>query len=497
MNYLSSLAHSQSLNLNRYNEAKSSKQPVKSSIGELKSTDSTYNIPFTSIFSKANNIQFKPISFKGHLGDDNPVKKMLYILTGSRDGNVLFNSKFALDHLFMGRDNARHKRWVNAHPSELLREPLTDSVMSLTTLMQKDFYNGIYSPDYGNNWGRRANYIEINPRALGKVEHGNVSQGITGAIKMLPAIPASQDGVANCVILSELFPTHGDNGKVSDNASLYAVKLNDGISPSLINHELHRDGSRLTPNEQVKAFNDLAHFRGLKTGVRIPLSSGQLKVNGNDFSWYNNENDFINACCYAVNLGFDSIFFDSARHVGGYDMGNYCGNGEVPNYQQMQYITDQIRRRTGRDDLSFVGEMADTNSGHFGEMGLSAGTAGVAPFFDSVKHMSQQQNGSGNYAAGPVVSNDNDHGDCSYEERRQRIHDGLFACVGNDKLPLFMQMHDLWPLNHNTNTHDLMMHSKSFGWNPTEHWNHIFSGDDSSNHHRHHVNVMFSDAANL
>ena len=58
-------------------------------------------------------------------------------------------------------------------------------------------------------------------------------------------------------------------------------------------------------------------------------------------------------------LGFDSIFIDSAKHVGWHDMGNYCGIGAIPDYNKMQYITHQIRHRTGRHDVAILAEKAD------------------------------------------------------------------------------------------------------------------------------------------
>ena len=73
-----------------------------------------------------------------------------------------------------------------------------------------------------------------------------------------------------------------------------------------------------------------------------------------------------------------------------------------------------------------------------------------------------------NYAPGVEVSNDNDEGGRTYENRLFRIHNVLFGYeFPSDKLPSFMQMEDLFPLRYDTNTHHLMMSNPSYSTDET------------------------------
>ena len=268
-----------------------------------------------------------------------------------------------------------NKKWVTTSPEDLLKRTPEQAIQSICTLNDSLYIpDYVLSPDYGSKWGRRANYIEINPRTLAKTYGGEQEEGLLNTLKLLPAIPPSSKSIANCIILSEFYPPmYHDGDGHTGYGSLYTVNLHDGISKTLTSRNLSRDGQRMGDDEQVKAFNDLAHIRGLKTGIRMPLSAGQMTVHDRPFNWATDEKAFIDACCWAVELGFDSIFFDSAKHVGGYDMGNYCGNGDLPNWHQMQWITSQIREKTGRNDISLIGEKC-TNDSRFNAMGLTAGT---------------------------------------------------------------------------------------------------------------------------
>ena len=183
--------------------------------------------------------------------------------------------------------------------------------------------------------------------------------GLLSTIKLLPAIPPSAKSWANCIILSQIFPNiYGDgyNKPVDIENSLYGIKLNTDYSHNIINYDIAAD---ISAAEQFIAFNDLAHFHGLKTGFRTVISADQIKVvqdDGSDitFNWKNEEhfNLFLNSHIELVNSGFEAIFIDSAKHIGGYDMGNYTGVGELPTYEQMQYIIHEIRSRTGKTKKS-------------------------------------------------------------------------------------------------------------------------------------------------
>lgn len=431
------------------------------------------------------------ISFKGYYGDPQPLKKLFWISTGRND---VYEDNWTKDHLYQ----VGIKKWVNAHPAELLRHTTEQTIQSLCTLTKPDFqYPGIPpyipSPNFGDKWGRRANYIEINPRVIAKYDNNSnrLTDGLLNTMKLMRAIPTSPNSFANCIVLSQLYPCiYGDG--YDDAASLYCTDLHSGISQTLTADGLF---GKMGADEQVKAFNDMAHLLGFKTGFRIPLSAGQLRVKGHEFNWYKDEKAFIDACVWGIELGFDSIFFDSAKHIT--DRNGYIGVGDLPNKAQMGYILYKIREQTGRTDLSFIGEKCD-NRQEYKEMGFTAGTDwGKADDFNSVKWESQQQSWSGEYAGGPEVSNDNDDGGICFPQRLNRINSCLFAYnnVG-EKLPSFMQMHDIFPLSPYSNTHEVMMHAKqmngSDAWTKCErHYDGAFNTSPEATDYRNNVYHIF------
>ena len=435
------------------------------------------------------------INFKGYYGDQQPAKKLFWILTGR---NNICKDNETEQNMYR---TVNGKNWVTTNPENLLKRNPEQAIQSICTL--NNYYeipSYILSPDYGDKWGRRANYIEINPRTVAMTIGNEKQEGLLNVIKLLPAIPPSAKSYANCIILSQLYPTMNnyDDNKTGDR-SLYTVDLHSGISQNLTSRNLARNGQRMGDDEQVKAFNDLAHIRGLKTGIRMPLSEGQMSVQGRPFNWDKDEKAFIDACCWAVELGFDSIFFDSGKHVGDYDMGNYCGVGRLPNYQQMQYITNQIREKTGRNDISLVAEKANDDT-RFNNLGFTAGTDwGRADDFYSVMHEYKKQAWNDEYASGPIISDDNDNGGMNFETRLNRIKNSFNAYENiSYRLPTFMQMTDIFPLSPYTNTHELMMQSK----NPTTYgdlesgYNNIFNTSPASYNYRMAVYNEFANSIN-
>lgn len=448
---------------------------------------------YSNYIGSLNRISFK-MRNENHEGT--PAQRLFWVLSG-RDS--IYEDDYTKSHIA----DSGWKKWVEAPAYELLNRSPEQAIQSICTLTkQNDSYPQIpyqiNTPDYGNNWGRHANYIEINNRTIAKHQDNRVSEGILGAIKLLPAIPASGDKFANCVVLSQLYPNSWGEGYIEDGASLYTMRLNRGISQNNISDTLVRGNVRLSPEEQVKAFNDLAHMRGLKTGFRMLLSAGQIWVGDEALDWNNkyHEEAFIESCVQGINLGFDSIYFDSAKHIDNYDKGNYIGVGELPKYGQMQYITDQIRKRTGKHNLSFVGEKCETNP-RFEEMGFSAGTDyGDPNNLKGVVWSSKEQAKNSNYAAGPEVSNDNDVNFYNFEQRLKRMDSCLFGYENPyDKLPTFMQMHDLFPLTPYTNTHDEMLKSTIRGdGSPSGHIYNIFDTSDAAKTYQHEVNKKFINA---
>lgn len=405
------------------------------------------------------------------------------------------------------------KKWLaNIVPSELLTRTVKQAVESLMTICQcnrfyKTFPDVIETPDYGDKWGVRANYIEINNRTIAQMDGNITRNGILSTIKLLPAIPPSAKSWANCIILSQIFPNiYGDglNKLPHEENSIYGIKLNGGYSKNIIDFEII---DKISPEEQFCAFNDLAHFHGLKTGFRTVISADQIKVvqpDGSDitFDWNKSEHVelFVKEHTKLIEIGFEAIFIDSAKHIGGYDMANYTGVGALPTYEQMQYIIHEIRVRSGKTTLSFIGEKSTGDFKRYQNLGLTSGTAFIEPDnYDEVKHWSQSLKYENHYTPGIEVSNDNDTGGRSYEARLNRINNALFAYeYPSDKLPSFMQMEDIFPLRYDTNTHHLMMCNPSYSTDgtPQSHWENLFAKDDGREYNRK-VAELFIHAQNL
>lgn len=405
------------------------------------------------------------------------------------------------------------KKWVaNIVPSQLLVKNVKECIEIIDTLSEdgifyETFPDDIKTPDYGDKWGIRANYIEINNRAIAEMHGSATKNGIMSTIKILPAIPPSAKSWANCVILSQIFPNiYGDgiNKPPNEENSIYGIKLNAEYSKNIINYDI---AGKISPIEQFSAFNTIANFHGLKTGFRTVISADQIKVvqdDGSDitFKWTNPEHVelFIEEHTKLINSGFEAIFIDSAKHIGGYDMGNYTGVGALPEYSQMQYIIHEIRLRSGNTHLSFVGEKSTGDYIRYENLGLSTGTGFIPPDnFNHVKEESINFKYFYNYSPGIEVSNDNDTGGRSYEERLNRINNSLFAYeYPSDKLASFMQTEDIFPLRYDTNTHHLMMSNPSFSTDgtPESHWDNLFAKDDGREYNKK-VAELFIHALNL
>lgn len=453
--------------------------------GSEKTPPRNSSVPQSGTFAMPVNF----INFKGYYGDMQPVKKLYWLTSGQNTPQI---DNWTNQHIY----EYGCKKWVNAYPNELLKRTPAETINSVMTLTnQKHIPDFITAPDIrGNNWGRYANYIEINPRAIAKYENGRISDGLLNTLKLITAIPPSANNSANCIILSQLYPSHYGDGTTRDE-TLYHINLHNGISKNLTARGLdHKMGD----DEQVRAFNDLAHLLGFRTGIRMPISEGQLSVKGENFSWDKHEKAYIDACVWAIELGFDAIYFDSAKHI--IDMNGYCGIGRVPNKDKMAYILYKIREQTGRCDLSFIGEKCSDNQ-IYREMGFTAGTHwGNADNIQHVKHESDKQKYSFDYAAGPEVSNDNDSGEKSFEQRLNRLNSCLFGYNSSkNKLPAFMQIHDIFPLSSFVNTHGLMEHTKqmagSDAWTECErHYDGIFRTDKDAREYTQRVYKIFSQA---
>ena len=436
----------------------------------------------------------------------NTVNKLLKAL--NEDTNLAID-KWTIEHQFV----SGMRKWIaNIVPAQLLNRSLKESVESLVTLSQDgilydQFPDNIETPNYGDNWGVSANYIEINNRAIAEMVGNQCKNGLLSTMKLLPAIPPSAKSWANCIILSQIFPNiYGDgyNKPAEEENSIYGIKLNTEYSRNIINFDI---ADKISSNEQFKAFNDLAHFHGLKTGFRTVISADQIKIVNSDgsdvgFDWNNSEHFdcFLQSHIELINAGFEAIFIDSAKHIGGYDMGNYTGVGALPSYEQMQYIIHEIRSRSGKTHLSFVGEKSTGDFARYENLGLSTGTGFIDPNdYDAVKNEAMGYKYSKNYSPGVEISNDNDLGGRTYEQRLHRIHNSLFAYeFPSDKLASFMQMEDLFPLRYDTNTHHLMMSNPSYSTDktPQSHWENLFTKDDGREYNKK-VAELFVHSLNL
>lgn len=418
--------------------------------------------------------------------------------------------RWSEEHVYHGLGDAYSKKWIaNILPAELLKRTVKEAVSSILTLSEggifyDKFPDNIETPNYGDKWGRLANYIEINNRAIAEMHDNKCSNGILSMIKILPAIPPSAKSWANCVIISQIFPNiYGDGynkGPYEEN-SIYGLKLNSGYSSNIIDFEI---ANKISPEEQLRTFNDLAHFRGIKTGFRMVISADQMKVSKPDeedvtFQWCNPEHQeiYINECVKLMNLGFEAMFIDSAKHIGGFDCPNYTGIGDLPEYPQMQYILYEIRKRSGKNHISFVGEKSSIDFERYKNMGLNAGTDFISgDDFYAVRELSEQLKYMRDYAPGVEVENDNYSGGLSYEQLLNRINSALFGFyLASDKLPSFMQTSDLFPLRYDTNTHHIMMTNPSYSTDntPENHWENLFTKDDGR-HFNHKVGELFAHA---
>ena len=196
-------------------------------------------------------------------------------------------------------------------------------------------------------------------------------------------------------------------------------------------------------------------------------------------------------------LGFEAMFIDSAKHIGGYDMQNYTGVGALPQYHQMQYILNEIRLRSQRNDLSFAGEKSSDDFERYKNMGLTTGTDYITgDDFEKVKELSTKLKYYRDYAPGVEIENDNYEGGISYEQRLHRISTALFANeIASDKLPSFMQTNDIFPLRYDTNTHHIMMTNPSYSTDgsPQSHYENLFAKDDGRNYN-HRLGIIFAHA---
>ena len=100
----------------------------------------------------------------------------------------LSQDEWSIEHQF----ESGMRKWIaNIVPAELLKRTIKEAVESIVTLCHcysfyEIFPDNIESPNYGDNWGVSANYIEINNRAIAEMQGNSCKNGILSAIKILP-----------------------------------------------------------------------------------------------------------------------------------------------------------------------------------------------------------------------------------------------------------------------------------------------------------------------
>ena len=177
-----------------------------------------------------NPIKNVKLSFTGYYGDPQPLRKLFW-LTAQR--NSIYEDDWTKKHIY----STGYHKWVNAKPNELLKRTPEETIQSLCTITkQRQHYpqipDYIPTPNYGDKWGRHANYIEINPRLVAKYDGNQISEGLFGLMKIITAIPPTAGKGANCIILSQLYPSLWGDGTTEDD-SLYCANLHTGISKNL------------------------------------------------------------------------------------------------------------------------------------------------------------------------------------------------------------------------------------------------------------------------
>ena len=119
------------------------------------------------------------------------------LLKAVDEGTFLRKDTWTINRTYHSIGCAFSKKWVaDILPSELLVRSIKQSVEAIATLSEGEIFyehfpDNIQTPNYGDNWGRFANYIELNNRAIAQMSGTQCRNGLMSTIKLLPAIPPS------------------------------------------------------------------------------------------------------------------------------------------------------------------------------------------------------------------------------------------------------------------------------------------------------------------
>ena len=106
---------------------------------------------------------------------NNKLSQIEKILKAYGHNTILHYDKWSESHSYQSFGHVQNKKWIaGVHPSELLNRNFKKAVESIITLNEDDIFHHkipqeIITPNFGDKWGRLANYIEINNRAIAKM----------------------------------------------------------------------------------------------------------------------------------------------------------------------------------------------------------------------------------------------------------------------------------------------------------------------------------------
>ena len=102
----------------------------------------------------------------------NPTNKLLHAYGETM---ILHSDEWTKEHTYYALGCC--KKWIaNILPSELLSREIKQAIESIVTLSESNIFydkfpDNIQTPNYGDSWGRFANYIELNNRAIAKMQY--------------------------------------------------------------------------------------------------------------------------------------------------------------------------------------------------------------------------------------------------------------------------------------------------------------------------------------
>ena len=106
------------------------------------------------------------------------------LLCALGENNTFEYDEETVNKAFRGINRAYEKKWLGEIvPYEVLSDSVKASINKTVSLSEggifhKTFPKDMHSPNYGNLWGRLANYIEINNRYMAEMDGNRTKNGI-------------------------------------------------------------------------------------------------------------------------------------------------------------------------------------------------------------------------------------------------------------------------------------------------------------------------------